>query len=77
MKQGHRLEEKNDQVIRGDQFMKPQESFWVWLQPMRDDVTMSRRLPMADAISRIIPEPQVTRVLNDHKMRIATKNSDL
>ena len=32
-----------------------QESIWVWTQPMRDDVTLQRRLSEAEPIPRMIP----------------------
>ena len=30
-------------------------SYWAWAQPMRDDFTLKRRLPLAEPISRTIP----------------------
>ena len=38
-----------------------QGSFCVWGLPMRDDVTMQRRLPLAGRIHRMIPDSVINK----------------
>ena len=37
-------------------FNSMQGSFWVWAQPVKDNITMLRRLSLAEPILRMIPE---------------------